>query len=50
MRLLKNLLTKVALSSMILTAPAMINGNTKYSNSSFHYRRKKIQDHFIAQP
>jgi hypothetical protein len=35
MRLLTNLLTKVTLSSMILTAPAMINGNTKYSNSSF---------------
>jgi hypothetical protein len=34
MRLLTNLLTKVTLSSMILTAPAMINGNTKYSNSS----------------
>ena len=33
MRLLTNLLTKVTLSSMILTAPAMINGNTKYSNS-----------------
>jgi hypothetical protein len=33
MRLLSNLLFKVTLSSMIVTAPAMINGNTKYSNS-----------------
>lgn len=33
MRLLSNLLCKVTLSSMIITAPAMINGNTKYANS-----------------
>lgn len=32
MRLLTNLLFKVTLSSMIVTAPAMINGNTKYAN------------------
>jgi L,D-transpeptidase catalytic domain len=48
MRLLKNLLTKVALSSMILTAPAMINGNTKYSNSSFPLPEKEDSKPFYS--
>jgi hypothetical protein len=48
MRLLKNLLTKVTLSSMILTAPAMINGNTKYSNSSFPLPEKEDSKPFYS--
>ncbi len=48
MRLLTNLLTKVTLSSMILTAPAMINGNTKYSNSSFPLPEKEDSKPFYS--
>ncbi len=48
MRLLKNLLTKVTLSSMILTAPAMINGNTKYSNSGFPLPEKEDSKPFYS--
>src|ERR1700722_4996442 len=48
MRLLSNLLTKVTLSSMILTAPAMINGNTKYSNSSFPLPEKEDSKPFYS--
>jgi hypothetical protein len=48
MRLLTNLLTKVTLSSMILTAPAMINGNTKYSNSSFSLPEKEDSKPFYS--
>src|ERR1700748_2913846 len=32
MRVITNLLFKVTLSSMILTAPAMINGHTRYND------------------
>jgi L,D-transpeptidase catalytic domain len=48
MRLLTNLLTKVTLSSMILTAPAMINGNTKYSNSSMPLPEKDNSKPFYS--
>jgi hypothetical protein len=48
MRLLTNLLTKVTLSSMILTAPAMINGNTKYSNGSFPLPEKEDSKPFYS--
>ncbi len=48
MRLLTNLLTKVTLSSMILTAPAMINGNTKYSNSSMPLPEKEASRPFYS--
>ena len=48
MRLLTNLLTKVTLSSMILTAPARINGNTKYSNSSFALPEKEDSKPFYS--
>ena len=48
MRLLTNLLTKVTLSSMILTAPAMINGNTKYSNSSIPLPEKEESKPFYS--
>ena len=48
MRLLTNLLTKVTLSSMILTAPAMINGNTKYSNSSIPLPEKEDSKPFYS--
>jgi hypothetical protein len=48
MRLLTNLLTKVTLSSMILTAPAMINGNTKYSNSSMPLPEKEDSRPFYS--
>ncbi|GGA86801.1 murein L,D-transpeptidase catalytic domain family protein [Puia dinghuensis] len=49
MRLLTNLLFKVTLSSMILTAPAMINGNTKYDGGdSFLNDKKKPLSFFTA--
>jgi L,D-transpeptidase catalytic domain len=48
MRFLTNLLTKVTLSSMILTAPAMINGNTKYSNSSIPLSEKEDSKPFYS--
>lgn len=41
MRLLTNLLTKVALSSMILTAPAMITGRANYDDGNTLSRDKK---------
>jgi hypothetical protein len=41
MRLLTNLLCKVTLSSMILTAPAMITGNTSYNAGSSFLRPRE---------